>query len=130
MTFGEKLKQIRIGARLTQEQLAGIIGVERKTVARYEADGTLPRTNKVYEKLAEHFNSSIEFWKNDTPDDFKQTAEIAYGIDGKNQAQKLIEDAAGLFAGGALSEEDKDAVFNALQKVYWEIKVEKAKNIK
>ena len=71
--------------------------------------------------------TSIDFWKNDNPDDFQQTAAIAYGADAKMQAQKLLDDAAGLFAGGALSDEDKDAVFNALQKVYWEIKVEKAK---
>ena len=127
MTFGNKLKQIRIGSHLTQEQMADIIGVERKTIARYENDESVPRSAKTYERLAEHFNSSIDFWKNDTPDDFQQTAAIAYGADGKMQAQKLLEDAAGLFAGGALSDEDKDAVFAALQKVYWEIKVEKSK---
>ncbi|MBP5362680.1 MAG: helix-turn-helix transcriptional regulator [Ruminococcus sp.] len=128
MTFGEKLKQIRIGSRLTQEQMADIVGVERKTIARYETGDTIPRLNKVYEKLSEYFGSTTDFWKNDSPEDFQQTAAIAYGADGKIQAQKLIEDAAGLFAGGALSDEDKEAVFNALQKVYWEIKVEKAKN--
>lgn len=127
MLFGEKLKQIRIASRMTQEQLAEITGLERKTIARYEIGDTIPRSSKVYEKLSEFFKTSIDFWKNDSPDDFQQTASIAYGADGKLQAQKLIEDAAGLFAGGALSEEDKDAVFNALQKVYWEIKVEKAK---
>lgn len=127
MTFGEKLKQIRIGSHLTQEQLADIIGVERKTIARYETGDTIPRLNKVYEKLAEYFSSTVDFWKNDSPEDFQKTATIAYGADGKLQAQKLIEDAAGLFAGGALSDEDKEAVFNALQKVYWEIKVEKSK---
>ena len=127
MTFGNKLKQIRIGSHLTQEQMADILGVERKTIARYENDETVPRSSKTYERLAEHFNSSTDFWRNDSPDDFQKTAAIAYGADGKMQAQKLLEDAAGLFAGGALSDEDKDAVFAALQKVYWEIKVEKSK---
>ena len=127
MEFGEKLKQIRIASHLSQEQLADITGLERKTIARYEMGETIPRYNKVYEKLSEFFKTSIDFWKNDNPDDFQQTAAIAYGADAKMQAQKLLDDAAGLFAGGALSDEDKDAVFNALQKVYWEIKVEKAK---
>ncbi len=127
MEFGEKLKQIRIASHMSQEQLADITGLERKTIARYEMGETVPRYNKVYEKLSEFFKTSIDFWKNDNPDDFQQTAAIAYGADAKMQAQKLLDDAAGLFAGGALSDEDKDAVFNALQKVYWEIKVEKAK---
>lgn len=128
MTFAEKLKQVRIGCRLTQEQIAEIIGVTRKTIILYEAGDRTPKQEKVYESLANHFQTSVDFWKYDNKGDFEKTATIAYGADGKQQAQKLLSDAAGLFAGGALSDEDKEAVFNALQKVYWEIKMEKAKN--
>jgi len=127
MTFAEKLKQVRIGCRLTQEQIAEIIGVTRKTIILYEAGDRTPKQEKVYESLANHFQTSVDFWKYDNTEDFEKTATIAYGADGKQQAQKLLSDAAGLFAGGALSDEDKEAVFNALQKVYWEIKMEKAK---
>lgn len=128
MTFAEKLKQIRIGCHLTQGEIAELIGVTRKTINLYEAGERTPKQEKVYEQLAQRFNTSVEFWKIDSKDDFEKTATIAYGADGKQQAEKLLSDAAGLFAGGALSEEDKDAVFNALQKVYWEIKMEKAKS--
>lgn len=128
MTFAEKLKQVRIGCRLTQEQIAELIGVTRKTIILYEAGDRTPKQEKVYESLAKHFQTSVDFWKYDNKEDFEKTATIAYGADGKQQAQKLLSDAAGLFAGGALSDEDKEAVFNALQKVYWEIKMEKAKN--
>ncbi len=83
MEFGEKLKQIRIASHMSQEQLADITGLERKTIARYEMGETVPRYNKVYEKLSEFFKTSIDFWKNDNPDDFQQTAAIAYGADAK-----------------------------------------------
>ncbi|WP_028515170.1 helix-turn-helix transcriptional regulator [Ruminococcus flavefaciens] len=128
MTFAEKLRQVRIGCHLTQEQVAELIGVTRKTIILYEAGERTPKQEKVYENLAQNFKTSVDFWKIDNKSDFETTATIAYGADGKQQAQKLLSDAAGLFAGGALSEEDKEAVFNALQKVYWEIKMEKAKN--
>lgn len=128
MTFAEKLKQVRIGCRLTQEQLAELIGVTRKTIILYEAGDRTPKQEKVYESLAKHFQTSVDFWKYDNKEDFERTATIAYGADGKQQAKKLLSDAAGLFAGGTLSDEDKEAVFNALQKVYWEIKMEKTKN--
>ena len=38
------------------------------------------------------------------------------------QAQELIDGMSGLFAGGSLSEQDKDAVMKALQDIYWESK--------
>lgn len=38
----------------------------------------------------------------------------------------LIEGMSGLFAGGTLSEQDKDAVMKALQDIYWE---SKARNV-
>lgn len=77
------------------------------------------------EVLADHQIQYVQF--RFTVDGDWRRFHIAYGADAKMQAQKLLDDAAGLFAGGALSDEDKEAVFNALQKVYWEIKVEKAK---
>ena len=42
-----------------------------------------------------------------------------YGIRGASQAQAVIEGVSGLCAGGALFEEDKDAVMKALQDIYW-----------
>ena len=41
-------------------------------------------------------------------------------------AQDLIDGMSGLFAGGTLSEQDKDAVMKALQDIYWE---SKARNV-
>ncbi len=45
-----------------------------------------------------------------------------YGSRGMKQAKDLIEGMSGLFAGGTLSEQDKDAVMKALQDIYWESK--------
>ena len=49
-----------------------------------------------------------------------------YGSRGKKQAQDLIDDMSGLFAGGTLSPQDEDALMKALQDIYWEAK---ARNI-
>ena len=122
MTFAEKLKQVRIGCRLTQEQIAELIGVTRKTIILYEAGDRTPKQEKVYESLAKHFQTSVDFWKYDNKEDFERTATIAYGADGKQQAKKLLSDAAGLFAGGELPEEDKDALMRALSDAYFTAK--------
>ena len=42
MTFGEKLKEARHGARLSQEELAVRIGVSRSAIAKWETDKGLP----------------------------------------------------------------------------------------
>ena len=63
MTFAEKLKQIRIGCHLTQEQIAELIGVTRKTIILYESGDRTPKQEKVYVSLAQHFKTSVDFWK-------------------------------------------------------------------
>ncbi len=125
MTFGEKLKSIRTGTNMTQDELAAKLGLARKTIRMYEAGETIPRFARIYEQLADIFGTDITFWKENREQDFETTATVAYGAEGRIQAQRLIESAAGLFAGGSLSDEDKEEVYLALQRVYWEIKEEK-----
>lgn len=125
MTFGDKLKSIRIGTNMTQEELAKRLGLARKTIRMYEAGETIPRFARIYEQLSEIFGTDVDFWKENRERDFETAANIAYGAEGKIQAHRLLESAAGLFAGGSLSDEDKEEVYIALQKIYWEIKEEK-----
>ena len=60
-------------------------------------------------------------------DSFVLHASEQYGARGMKQAQDLIDGMSGLFAGGTLSEQDKDAVMKALQDIYWESKARNAK---
>ncbi|MBR4224756.1 MAG: hypothetical protein IKR73_08105, partial [Oscillospiraceae bacterium] len=71
------------------------------------------------------FGTDISFWKENRERDFETAADVAYGAEGKIQAHRLLESAAGLFAGGSLSDEDKEEVYLALQRIYWEVKEEK-----
>ena len=86
MTFAEKLKQVRIGCRLTQEQIAEIIGVTRKTIILYEAGDRTPKQEKVYESLANHFQTSVDFWKYDV-----DSAHIVMKEMVENRVLELVE---------------------------------------
>lgn len=44
-----KIKQLRKNKKLSQEQLANILSVERSTVAKWETGKALPRTDKLTE---------------------------------------------------------------------------------
>ena len=52
-------------------------------------------------------------------EEFVLQAQQSYGYKGAKNAEELVADVSALFAGGELSENDKDAVMRALQDAYW-----------
>ena len=121
MKFGEKLRHHRKRAKMTQAQLAEKAGISLKTVINYEGGSTYPQNREIYTTLGEILNVDPNYLYNEN-DDFVAAASAKYGYKGKRQAEELVADVAGLFAGGELSERDKDAVMKALQKAYWDCK--------
>ncbi|MBO5560259.1 MAG: helix-turn-helix transcriptional regulator, partial [Firmicutes bacterium] len=100
MTFGEKLKLVRTGAEERQEDLGESIGITKRTIILYEQGERTPRDDKVYEALSKHYNTPVEFWKEDKEDDPDKIEEYSRYRKTRNAARKLIDDAQGLFAGG------------------------------
>ena len=99
MTFGEKVKQERNRLNLTQDELAGRMGVTRRVITSYETDKSRP---------------------SGTEDDaFLAEVSGKYGSRGAKQAQALVSEVSGLFAGGEMAEEDMDEMMEAIQKAYW-----------
>lgn len=125
MTFGEKFKAEREKKNLTQQQVADGLGINRRMITRYENNLSFPRTRDNYKKIADFFGVDINYFLSED-DAFVVQASEQYGTRGMKQAQDLIDGMSGLFAGGTLSEQDKDAVMRALQDIYWE---SKARNV-
>ncbi len=59
MTFSEKLKKLRKERKVTQEQLASIIGVERSSIGKYET-GTQPSTD-IMKRIADYFGVTVDY---------------------------------------------------------------------
>ncbi|MGN1443646.1 MAG: helix-turn-helix transcriptional regulator, partial [Acutalibacteraceae bacterium] len=59
LTFGEKLKQARKSAGLTQEQLAEKLMVSRQAVTKWESDRGLPDIGNI-KRIARLLNVSID----------------------------------------------------------------------
>ena len=121
MTFGEKFKREREKRNLTQQEAADGLGINRRMITRYENGVSFPRTREAYRKIAEFFNVDINYLLTED-EEFVVQASEQYGPRGMKQAQELVAGIGGLFAGGSLSEQDKDAVMRALQDIYWESK--------
>lgn len=121
MTFGEKFKKEREKRNLTQQEAADGLGINRRMITRYENGVSFPRTRDAYRKIAEFFDVDINYLLTED-EEFVVKASEQYGARGMKQAQELLNDMSGLFAGGSLSEQDKDAVMRAMQDIYWESK--------
>ena len=87
---------------------------------------TYPQNRAVYDRLACILNVNAASLYNET-DDFIAHAGEHYGKNGVAQAKALVAQIGGLFAGGELEQEDKDAVMMALQKAYWDAKSDNKK---
>ena len=116
MKFGEKVRAARLAAHYSQRQLADMTGIALRTIQNYES----------YELLAAALNVELESLKDDNAD-FVIKATEKYGSRGHEQAERLIKEVSGLYAGGELAEEDMDAMMKAIQEAYW---IAKEKNRK
>jgi len=116
MPFNERLKELRLQNNLSQEKLARKLDIATRTYIYYETGKKYPSV-ALLTRMAEFFKVSISFLM-----DEQNNAQAHEGKFGILRAKQLVEEISGLFAGGELSETDKDAVMEALQEVYWEAK--------
>ena len=126
MKFAEKIRALRQQQGLTQEQVAAELGVTRRTYISYEQNGRYPRNRETYGALADLFGCEVNYLL--TEDEaFINEASRQYGAGGRRDAEALVSELSGLFAGGSLSDEDMDAVMIALQEAYFDCKAENKK---
>ena len=110
MTFGEKFKAEREKRKLTQQEVADALGINRRMITRYENGISFPRTKDAYRKIAEYFKVDVNYLLTED-EEFVVQASEQYGSRGMKQAKDLIEGMSGLFAGGTLSEQEITTIF-------------------
>lgn len=117
MKFNERLKKIREDKGLTQEQLAKQSGISARMIQKYEYGVSRPRYDAA-EKLAQALEIPISELLGESDAMIAQARE-KYGAKGAKQAEELMNEVTGLFAGGDLAEEDMDVMMKAFQDAYW-----------
>lgn len=121
MLFGDKIKELRNLAEISQQELANKTGLSLRSIQNYESNQRYPKDVAILNKLCIALNTTIEELMKDE-DHFIQDAASKYGPRGKKDAKVLIDELGGLFAGGELNEDDKDKVFRAITEMYWKAK--------
>lgn len=125
-TFGEKVKDARASLGLSQPKVAELTGVSVRSVLAYEKDEKMPRQGTML-RLAKALGVSVKFLtcpqcedplEDIEKDGYIEQARERYGAKGAKDAGELLNNNVALFAGGELSQEQKDAFFEAVMKAY------------
>lgn len=61
MTFGERMKKLRLEKGITQEKLGNIVGVSDRVIGYYESDDRFPKDELILKKLADYFDTSVDY---------------------------------------------------------------------
>lgn len=129
MKFAEKIRILRLQQGKTQQAAAEGIQVSLRTYVSYEQEGRYPRNREIYDRMAAYFGVEKNYLMAED-EDFVEQASQQYGSRGRQQAEALVAELTGLFAGGELSENDRDAVMIALQKAYFDCKEDNRKYVR
>lgn len=134
MEFGDKIRAARQAAEITQEALAEKVGVSRRTIMLYETNRRKPKNAATIISLAKALNVGTDYFLTDDEmkqieeqESFLEQAGEQYGNRGKAQARLILDQASALFAGGELSEEDKEAFFQTMTQIYFDAKAKAKK---
>ena len=135
MTFGEKLKAVRLSLNLSQSELAEKTGISERSLYTYEQTGILPRSSNL-RKIADALNVSVSYLLDEEETDpkinidneiFIANSKNEFGYKGAREATDILSRASALFAGGELNDEAKELFFQSLMEVYLDSKQEARK---
>lgn len=126
-TFADKLKEHRMMMGLTQEDLASLVGVQRRAIQSYEMGDKKPRPATL-RRLAEIFNVHIRDLTDDEDDayladmyDIQHEPPSGTEFDdlnpsdrSVNEVTKFLEDNPALFAGGSMNSKESSTFLTAV----------------
>ena len=125
--FGEKIRARREEMRLSQEQLAGLCGLSRRSIISYETTDKRPHASTI-RALAKALKVTVRYLERDEITDpqagieqepFISEAREMFGSRGAEEMTRLLEQNEALFAGGTLTESQKDMFYEAITRAYF-----------
>ncbi len=103
-TIGGKLRALRKAKKITQDELASLIGVKRATISNYEIDRRQPSLSDL-SRFAEFFGVGLDF----------------FGVAQTDDVLDLEARARRIFADPAISRERKENLYKAIMRLYLEL---------
>lgn len=103
--FGNKLKILRKGRKLTQEDVAESLGLNRSTISNYEIGRRMPSIREL-KRFAEFYGVGLEY----------------FGIDTKDEVFDLLSRARDIFQSDLVGEETKRDLYEEIMRLYLNLK--------
>lgn len=98
---GSKLKTLRKGRKLTQQELADKMGITRATVSNYEVGRRSPHLSELH-RFAQFYGVDLSY----------------FGVATKDEVFDLLSRAKEVFANERISKESKEKLYRELMKLY------------
>lgn len=103
--FGQKLKILRKGRKLTQGEVADDLGLNRSTISNYEIGRRMPSIREL-KRFAEFYGVGLEY----------------FGVDTKDEVFDLLSRAKDIFESEMVSEETKRDLYEEIMRLYLNLK--------
>lgn len=123
-TLGDKIHAVRISLNMSVAELSRRTGLTARAIRYYENNERVPSV-EVIQKMADVFNLSTNFFMDPAAyqqqlekEAFLEEAQKKYGSKGKAQAKRLTEEVRALYAGGELSENDKQGFMEEMMDIF------------
>lgn len=100
-SIGHKLKTLRKGRKLTQEQAAEKLGITRATVSNYEVGRRSPHISEL-KRIADFYGVGLDY----------------FGIVPTDEVFDLLSRAKEVFNSDAVPKEKKDELYKELMRIY------------
>jgi len=88
MALGERIKECRQNAGLSQEKVAELVGVSRQAVTKWEVNQSAPNTENLF-KLAEIFGTTVDMLLNPNDRNKQSSAEQIYYLYKMEEEKKI-----------------------------------------
>lgn len=103
--IGAKIKTLRKGRKLTQQELADKLGITRATVSNYEVGRRHPHISEL-KRFADFFGVGIDY----------------FGVVPKDELFDLLTRAREVFNSPEVSREKKEELYKSIMRIYLEMK--------
>ena len=131
-TNGDKVKALRLAQKISFAELARRTGLTDRAIRYIENNERTPSVDAI-KRLAAALGVSTDYFMEDDvfeselrKEEFLAKAKEKYDSRGK-QARYVLDEAAALFAGGKLTEADRDAFIDEMEEIFWDSKEEAKK---
>lgn len=103
-TIGDKLRTVRRGRKLTQQELAERMDLSRATISNYEVGRRSPHLSEL-RRFAEFYGVSLDF----------------FGIEAQDESFELLSRARSVLCNSDIPKEERERVYREIMKMYLEM---------